>query len=61
LNLEQKISPHVAYFISSRYLFWPIEPEISRLEKNTKRSQAGDSGFFRQSNNDVNSPVVNKD
>jgi hypothetical protein len=47
---------HVIYFgpLNQKY------PEIPDLRKNTKSSQAGDIGFFRQSNNnDVNSPVVN--
>ena len=38
--------------------FGPLNQKYPDLRKNTKRSQAGDAGFFRQSNNnDVNSPV----
>jgi hypothetical protein len=29
----------VAHFISPRYLLWPIEPEISGLEKKTQKGR----------------------
>jgi hypothetical protein len=49
LNLEQIISPHVAHFISPRYLLWPIEPEISGdsgLEKKHKKLASWRQWFF---------------